>query len=244
MDGGHRCRNRLLRLMSPDDLALIEPHLEPFACEKGAVMFRHDDHAKHAYFLDRGLLSLLAVLSGQQRIEAGLVGRDGFAPASLAMWDDRPGYDGVIQVPDEGHRIAVEPFRKALRASPSLREIVQRYALVLSVQTVHTVMAGAMRSIEERLARWILMSDDRWDASDLPLTHEVLALILSVRRPSITDALHALEGRGLIRNQRGSIVVRDRQGLETFVGRSYGFPEAEYERLIGSLRQRRDGSEP
>ena len=115
---------------------------------------------------------------------------------------------------------------------------------MLSVQTVHTVMAGAMRSIEERLARWILMSDDRWDASDLPLTHEVLALILSVRRPSITDALHALEGRGLIRNQRGSIVVRDRHGLETFVGRSYGFPEAEYERLIGPLRQRRDGSEP
>lgn len=114
------------------------------------------------------------------------------------------------------------------------------------VQTSYTALSNAVHPIAERLARWLLMSDDRLDG-DLPLTHEFLSIMLAVRRPSVTTALHVLEGNGFIRAARGSIVVRDRAALEEFAGDAYGVPEAEYERLIGPLRGRvpvPDGAAP
>ena len=85
----------------------------------------------------------------------------------------------------------------------------------------------------ERLARWILMAQDRLGHANLPLTHEFLALMLGVRRPRVTDALHVLEGEGLIRASRGQIVVLDRKGVEKRAKHCYGIPEAEYRRLMG-----------
>jgi len=93
-----------------------------------------------------------------------------------------------------------------------------------------------MHTVEERLARWLLMSHDRQDDDEIPLTHDFLALMLGVRRPSVTIALHSLESLGFIKATRGLIVVRKREELEDFAGPGYGVPEAEYERLIGQLR--------
>jgi CRP-like cAMP-binding protein len=100
-------------------------------------------------------------------------------------------------------------------------------------QTAHTAIANARANIEQRLARWILMAHDRIQSSYLPLTHEFLALMLGVRRAGVTEALHALEGKRLIKSLRGQVKILNRKGMERIAGGLYGVPEAEYRRLIG-----------
>jgi CRP-like cAMP-binding protein len=104
---------------------------------------------------------------------------------------------------------------------------------VFSVQVAHTALANGRAKIEERLARWLLMVHDRIDGDEVNLTHDFIALMLGVRRPGVTDALHALEGKGLIRSTRGVLRIVDREGLEVIANAIYGVPEAEYRRLIG-----------
>jgi CRP-like cAMP-binding protein len=101
------------------------------------------------------------------------------------------------------------------------------------VQTAHTAIANARAKLDERLARWILMADDRLEGTSLPLTHEFLSLILGVRRAGVTNALRALKTQKLIQSARGAIVVLNRKGIERKAGAAYGAPEAEYRRLIG-----------
>lgn len=103
------------------------------------------------------------------------------------------------------------------------------------MQTSYTALSNAVHPVDERLARWLLMCHDRVDGDELALTHEFLSLMLAVRRPSVTTALHVLEGNRFITAERGYITIRDRRRLEEFAGDAYGRPEAEYKRLIGPM---------
>jgi CRP-like cAMP-binding protein len=108
-----------------------------------------------------------------------------------------------------------------------------RFAHAMTVQAHYTGLSNAVHPIDERLARWLLMCDDRTDGGKLELTHDFLSIMLAVRRPSVTTALHVLEGNGFIRSERGCIIIRNRRALEEFAGDAYGKPEAEYRRLMG-----------
>ena len=228
--------NRLLRMLSPEDFALLSPHMVPCQARQGTMLFERNKKVDTVWFLDSGVGSIIAVSREGQRVESGLFGRDGFAPVALAMGSDQSPYEGVIQLHDDCHNLPAEAFKEAIAASPTLHTLMLRYAQALSVQTAYTALTNAVHPIDERLARWILMCHDRMDGNELPLTHDFLSIMLAVRRPSVTTALHVLEGNRFIRSERGCVVVRDRAGLVQFAGDAYGPPEAEYERLIGSLR--------
>ncbi|MBE7202451.1 MAG: Crp/Fnr family transcriptional regulator, partial [Parafilimonas terrae] len=133
-------------------------------------------------------------------------------------------------------RIPVAALRAATEASRSLRDLLLRYVQTFLVQVAQTAIANAGTPAEERLARWLLMYHDRQDGDDLSVTHEFLSIMLGVRRPTVTVAIHTLEGAGLIRARRGRIRVLSRARLEEAAGRTYGPAEAEYERLVGPLR--------
>jgi CRP-like cAMP-binding protein len=115
---------------------------------------------------------------------------------------------------------------------PSLRQRLLRFAHVFSVQCGATAVANAHGTIEERLARWLLMALDRHDGASLPLTHEFMAVMLGVRRAGVTLALQHLEAKGLVQATRGRVTISDRDGLRERANGLYGAPEAEYERLI------------
>jgi CRP-like cAMP-binding protein len=142
----------------------------------------------------------------------------------------------IIQVAGSGHRIGRAALIEAMDRSPSLRALLIRYVQALNVQTVFTALSNAVHPIEERLARWLLMCHDRIDGDEIGLTHEFMSVMLAVRRPSVTTALHVLEGNHFIRSERGWVTICDRKGLEEFAQDAYGKPEAEYDRLIGSMR--------
>jgi CRP-like cAMP-binding protein len=124
---------------------------------------------------------------------------------------------------------------EAIHTSAPLRKLLMKYMQTLSTQTSYTALSNAVHHVDERLARWLLMCHDRVDGDEFALTHEFLSLMLAVRRPSVTTALHVLEGNGFIRSVRGYITILDRAALETFAADAYGRPEEEYRRLIGAI---------
>jgi CRP-like cAMP-binding protein len=138
-----------------------------------------------------------------------------------------------MQVSGSGQKIPVQAFRDAIEKSVDLRAILLRYAQAFMVQTSHTAVANARGSVEERLARWLLMAHDRVDGDNIALTHEFVAVMLGTRRPGVTEAVQALAKKGLIRTDRGLIVIVDRDSLLKRAGKLYGVPEAEYDRLMG-----------
>ena len=133
-------------------------------------------------------------------------------------------------------RIAKAPLLEACSRSPSLNALLLRFVNTFIIQLGRTTVSNLFDRVEQRLSRWLLMNQDRLGGDTIELTHKQLGDMLGVRRPSVTDALHLLEGQRLIRATRGSIVILDRDGLRRVVGDSYGFAEAEYARLIGPCR--------
>ena len=226
-------RNRLLASLSPADLGLLQPDLEPLTLKLRHVLEKPNKRIEHVYFIDGGIASVIAVQVKERDIKVGLIGCEGMSGTAVVLGDDRSPHSTYIQVAGEGQRIAAVKLRNAMKASGSLHNALLKYVQAFMVQMAHTAIANARAKIDERLARWILMAHDRVRDDRLLLTHEFLALMLAVRRAGVTEALHSLESRGLIEAARGKIVVLDRKGVEQSAAGYYGVPEAEYRRLIG-----------
>jgi CRP-like cAMP-binding protein len=222
--------------LSAEDFSRLAPHLELVELGKGEVLLQPQQVVEHAFFFESGIGSIVTISPEGLEAESGIFGRDGFAPVALAMGDDRSPFRTLVQVLGEGYRVRADVLREIMQGSPGLHALLLRYVEALSIQTSYTALSNAIHPVDERLARWLLMSHDRVDGEELPLTHEFLSLMLAVRRPSVTTALHVLEGNRFIVAERGVITIRNRTRLEEFASDSYGQPEAEYERLIGPLR--------
>src|SRR5215210_220933 len=225
-------RNRLLSALNPDDLDLLQPYLEPIALDLRQWLIEAGEPIQHVTFPEHGIISILADTS-EGRIEVGLIGPEGMAGLPVVLGIDRSPHGYLVQAAGEALRIPAQDLRTALRHSPSLHAGLLRYAHTLMVQTAETAYANAGFTIEARLARWILMTDDRLNRDELPLTHDFLSMMLGVRRPGVTIAVQTLEGNRLIRAKRGSITVLDRTGLEGVADSAYGASEAEYARVMG-----------
>jgi CRP-like cAMP-binding protein len=225
-------RNRLLGKLTPGDWALLAPHLEPVTMRERQVIEVPHKPIAHAYFLEIGVASVVAVDSEDHRIEVGVIGYEGITGVPLIMGDNRAQHSTYMQIPGSGHRIAAEKLRAALGESETLRALMLKSAQGFMIQTAHTALANGRAKLEERLARWLLMAHDRMTSNAVPLTHEFLAVMLGVRRAGVTVAIHSFEQRGFITTRRGELTVVNRPGLEKVAGSFYGTPEMELERLL------------
>ena len=178
---------------------------------------------------------MVARTASGHEAEVGFIGFEGMTGSSLVMGDDRAPHACFVQLEGEAIRIEAGAFNAALAASATLRMFLLRFVNALQTQAGCTALVNARLKLEERLARWLLMCDDRVPGERLAITHEFLAVMLGVRRPGVTVALQLLEGRALIRARRGEIVIRDRTGLLELANGGYGEAEAEYVRLIGEI---------
>ena len=223
--------NRLLSSLGGRDRTLLAASLSPIDLPLGTVLEEPNEPIENVYFLESGIASVVAGTS--DLIEVGLIGREGMTGLSIVMGDDRSVNRTFIQAAGSGLRMPAKNLSLAMDKSKTLRLGLLRYAQVFAVQVAQTALSNGRDKIEARLARWLLMAHDRFDRNDFPFTHHFLALMLGVRRPGVTTTLHVLEGNGLIKARRGLITVINRKGLEVRARRSYGMPEAEYDRLIG-----------
>ena len=224
--------NKLLSALPSADFQVIAPHLKAVELRKGTVLATAHETVEHVYFLTKGIGSVVAVTSEGRRVEAGLFGFEGYVPAHAAAGARLSPHEVVIQVEGDGYRMAFDAFQTAMEASRNFRSLVHRSVAAFTVQISYTAASNALHSIEERLARWLLMCDDRIQGGEIRLTHDYIALMLAVRRPSVTTALH-VEGSRFIRSERGLITVRDRKAMEEFAGEAYGKPEEYYRNLMG-----------
>ncbi|OWO94872.1 Crp/Fnr family transcriptional regulator [Rhizobium esperanzae] len=229
--------NRLFDLLPEGELATVVSHLEPCDTPRGFVMAKAGATIDYAYFPCSGVGSIINISPEGNRVEAGLFGRDGFAPTAAAIDGGISVTEVTVQVPGFAYRLRQDKLLDLMQTHPVFTSLLHKSTHVLATQAGFTALSNAIHGIDERLARWILMCHDRIDGDKLALTHEFIALMLAVRRPSVTTALHLLEGNHFIRSVRGLVIVRDRGGLEEFAADAYGRAEEEYERLIGPLRK-------
>lgn len=229
-------RNRLLSLMQPDDFALLAPDLKPLDLPRKFVLVEEDREIDRVFFPESGIGSVVSTSPEGHKAESGIFGRDGFSPVAAVMGIDRVHKREFMQVAGEGYVISRKNLDIALTRSVTLRRMLNAFVYTLFIQANFTALSNAIHPIDERLARWLLMCDDRSEGMEIPLTHEFLSIMLAVRRPSVTTALHVLEGNGFIRSERGIVIISDRNGMEQFAHDAYGPPEAEYARVIGSMR--------
>jgi CRP-like cAMP-binding protein len=227
-----RSPNTLLSLLSEDDYRHVERWMEELELPQGMLLSGPGEIDRYCYFPYSGIGSTVALSSSGKQSEIGLFGREGMSPASAVLGSDRNPYKIIMQVPGHGARIEVEHLVELIWSRPDMRRIFFRWAHVASVQVALTALTNATQTIEQRLARWILMCHDRTGNEEVNLTHEFLAIMLAVRRPSVTTSLHVLEGRQMIRSYRGTIVVRDRPALERLAADCYGGGEVEYQRVM------------
>lgn len=204
--------NHILSGLSEADYGLLAPHLRPVELPLRKQLEQTKRRITAVYFPDSGFASVVA--NGRNRpIEVGLIGREGMTGLSVIFGDDRARYETYMQAAGAGHCIQAKALREAVVNSRTLLPSILRYAGDFLHQTAGTAVANGRNKIEERLARWLLLADDRLDNGGLPLTHEFLAMMLAVRRAGVTVAVQELERRGVIKRKRASIVILDRQAL-------------------------------
>ncbi len=227
-----RGRNHLLSSLSEADFALIKTRLETVELGHRLSLEERNRPIEKVYFPEHGIASVVAV-SGEEQVEAGIIGREGMTGISVILGDDRSVNATFIQVAGSGLALDSGVLRKAMQKSQSLRTLCLRFVQAFMTQMSHTALANGRAKVEERLARWLLMAHDRLEGKELPLTHEFLALMLGVRRAGVTTALQGLENQDFVSVKRGLIMMEDREGLMKFAGTAYGVPEVEYRRLTG-----------
>lgn len=225
--------NHLLASLSAADFSLLEPHLEVVDLPVRKQLQTHNRRIDYVYFIERGIASVVTRDSGKQRIEVGIIGREGVTGLAVIMETDRSPNDTFMQMAGDGRRIKAGRLRESMEQSASLRRTLLHYGHSFVIQTAHTALANGRNKLPERLARWLLMAHDRVDGDDIHLTHEFLSIMLGVRRTGVTVALNQWAGAGLVETRRGVITILDRKGLVEVSNGSYGAPEAELRRLFG-----------
>jgi CRP-like cAMP-binding protein len=226
-------QNKLLAALPDADLSLVLPKLEAVSLELRQQLEAPNKPIQYVYFIESGIGSVVANGPRRNDAEVALFGREGMSGTAVTAGDTQSPFETFFQVKGLAFRIGVEDFRSTLKQSPTLKRLCTAYVRAQNIQTSYTALVNAQSKLEERLARWLLMIHDRIDGEGFETTHEFIADMLAVRRPGVTVALHLLEGKGLIRSNRGEVLIRDRQGLIELAGASYGVPEREYERIMG-----------
>ncbi|UDL93556.1 MULTISPECIES: Crp/Fnr family transcriptional regulator [Lichenihabitans] len=238
MSGLHQkdIRNRLLAALPADEFGLLSSSLERVTWTLGDRIIEPNEPCDFAFFPEQGLMSQIAITTEGRRLEVGIYGRDGMGPSNVVLGVDRSPCMHIVQGKGYAYRLPVSIMMDVMEKSIVLRPLLLRFVQVYMTQTNYTAVSNGSNIIGQRLARWILMTHDRLEMDDLSLTHEFLGVMLGVRRSGVTEAIHVLEGSHVIKATRGNIRVINRPMLEQIAGDSYGVPEAEYERLIGTMR--------
>jgi CRP-like cAMP-binding protein len=207
-------KNRLLQALPQDAFELIRADLRPSDMPKGTVVIAEDVPPATCHFFESGLGSVLAHAAGGQTAEVGLFGFDGFAGLPVLLEAGHSPHRLEMQIGGSALSIPSDRLRRALRESETLRAVLLRYLQFFLLQVAQTTVSNALHMVDERMARWLLMSHDRMPGNEIPLTHEYLSFMLAATRTTVTSALSSLAGQGLVRTSRGLVVVLDRGGLE------------------------------
>ena len=221
--------NTLIAALTDSDQGKLEPFLHPISLPLQLTLFHANAPMTMLVFPESGLASV--VTPKNRVVEVGLVGREGFLGWPLLLGLVSHPYRTFIQASGDGHSLKANDLSAALEAVPALRGVLHRYIGFQMVQIAQTAVCNGIHPVRQRLARWLLMSQDRIGENSLPVTHEFLAYMLSVRRPSVGDTMKLLEQAGAVHQGHGRVLILDRAKLKAESCSCYDITQAEYAKV-------------
>jgi CRP-like cAMP-binding protein len=206
-------RNRLLLALPARNLKQLLPELEEIRCQRAQVLMDADSALDHIYFPDSGVVSVVAVYADGSVIEMATIGREGCSGVQAILGAKRSSIQLLVQIPGSAAKMSRTAFTRAVHSMPSFEGLMDAYVQAFLEQVMVSVACNGAHSLKQRLARWLLMMRDRSDGDVLPITQDLLAEMLGVQRPTITNAAGELERAGLIERGRQQVTILDRRGL-------------------------------
>lgn len=211
---GEAAKNVPLLTVAAEEFARLRPHLEPVVLQHRQILHEAGEKIRYAYFLNSGLASTVVITSDGRSVEIAMIGKEGIIGTPLAVGLAREPFRAIMQIPGSGLRISAEVLEELLPYAADLQLITNRYVLTRGLQVAQIAACNRLHEIEQRLARWLLMCQDRVEAKVLPVTHEFISQMLGTGRPSVSLAAGILQRAGMIENLRGSVKITNRKNLE------------------------------
>ena len=232
--------NKLLAALSKKCYNRLVPELEMIAFPLGTILYMPRQLIKHVYFPRWAAVSMVNIFEDGSMVEVGVIGREGMVGASLLSGDDQSPHQAIVQIGDGAWRMKASVFKREIEGDGELTNVIKRYSQALFTQVAQTAACNRMHPIVERLARWLLLMQDRVESDTLYLTHEFISTMLGARRAGVTIAAGILQNAGIISYHRGKVKILNQQKLEEASCECHRIVKNEYERLLGRQRQSRN----
>ena len=227
--------NLLLASLPPEEFRQLAPHLARVGLEAGARLYDPEEAVPFLHFTEGGLLSLLSILEDGASIEVGALGREGLGGLLVLLGADVTAHTAAVRVGATALRLRTAQARACFERLPAFRARVLRYSRLLVSQVSQTTLCNTLHTVEQRLARWLLLARMRLGSDTIPVTHEALSHMLGVRRSGVTVAVGALEQAGLATHGRGFVRVENHPELAACACGCYGLLAGEYGSFINDL---------
>ena len=219
---GKPVKNVILLSLPDREFNLLRPYLEYVDLPHHRILHEAGERIEFAHFLNEGMASLVVITSDGRSVEVAVVGKEGMVGTPLAVGLDRGPYRAIMQISGEGLRVKADALAETVVSAPELRVILSRYVLIQGLQVAQIAACNRLHEIEQRLARWLLMCQDRVDSQLIHLTQDFMAQMLGTGRPTVSLAAGILQRAGLIQNSRGTVKILNRKSLEGAACECYG----------------------
>ena len=229
---GNRVTNKILLSIPDEEYALIRPHLKFLSMPHHLSLYEPGRPIEFVHFPNGGMVSLVIATEDGKTVEVGEVGREGFAGIQATVGINRNQVREIMQIPGDGFRVKSGALKSVLQSAPELQRILSRYAVVQAMQFAQTAACNRLHNIDQRFARWLLITQDRVDSPSLVITHDFLATMLGTDRPTVSLAAAALQKKKIIDYTRGAVQILNRAKLERCSCECYKVIQ-QYNREIG-----------
>lgn len=224
-------KNRILNALPLDEYESLASHLQLVELTSSQRIYSFDQLIDYIYFPNNCMISVISTLAEGTSIEVGIIGSEGLTGISTVLGVNKPIYDCMVQIPGSAMRLDSQTLRNEFKRGGILFDLILRYMHSLLIQSMQVAACNRTHSISERLARWLLMSYDRCQLEELPLTQEFLSYMLGCRRAGVTEAAIILQAENYIRYTRGHITIIDIEGLKDFACECYQIIKNEFDLL-------------
>lgn len=223
--------NYILNALPDEDFERLLPDLEPIELKLGQVLYRPEEPIEYVYFPNNTMISVIAMTTKGQSAEIGIIGREGMCGMDVLMGSDSTLNEHIVQHPNGALRINTNAVRREFKRVGALHDLLLRFTRLMMIQIGQTALCNRLHTVDERLARWLLLCRDRSGTDELQLTQEFLSIMLGTNRATVTMSAIALQSAGFIKYARGHIVIKDREGLEDFTCECYQIVKKEYDQF-------------
>jgi Crp-like helix-turn-helix protein len=208
-----RPKNKLLSALEPSAYERLVPRLKPLELRAKQVLYKPDQPIREVYFPDDAVISLMAVMNNGDTLETSTVGLEGASWISADVGASSFPCETIVAIGGTAHRLSIEELDREMRQDHHFRDVVTAYSHALLIHSLRMTGCTGLHSLEQRCARWILLTSDRVPAGRFSITHEFLAMLLGVSRPALSAVIADFQRRGLLLFEHGRLSIRDRRGL-------------------------------